>query len=258
MRKLFQLDDPAYDDWIRRYQPQKTIVIWFFFVLHLIPGLFAYLMIYPFRETGMTLLGLDAKYYQLIVLLTMIFFFELLIPFAYLRYKDGLRFTESLRYLGLHRLQPRGLVGLLIITVCFTLVSLPYMKFVHPWLSGLIDALPAFHMGSWHIYVQGYYTFPIALLIVIFVANFLGEEIFFRGFLLKKIGKLKGDWIYASFLFQLYHIWQAPVNWAFVPFAILIPFALLAKLRKGIWESILFHIFTNLVWGELIFVILKS
>ncbi|MOA62724.1 hypothetical protein D3C78_1882290 [compost metagenome] len=50
-------------------------------------------------------------------------------------------------------------------------------------------------------------------------------------------------------LFQFYHMWQAPVNWAFIPLAVIIPCEILVRLRKSIYGAILFHIYINTLWG---------
>lgn len=88
------------------------------------------------------------------------------------------------------------------------------------------------------------------MLALIFFANFFGEEIYFRGYLLQKISGLKGDWAINSLLFQLYHVWQAPLNWAFAPVFFLIPYGILVKLRRSLYGAIVFHIFLNLAWGS--------
>ncbi|CAH8247854.1 CPBP family intramembrane metalloprotease [Paenibacillus melissococcoides] len=59
------------------------------------------------------------------------------------------------------------------------------------------------------------FYFPWPLLLIGLIGNFIGEEVYFRGYLLKKIGRLRFDWLILSILFQFYHMWQAPINWAF-------------------------------------------
>ena len=46
---------------------------------------------------------------------------------------------------------------------------------------------------------------------IFFVGNFLGEELYFRGYLMKKTAFLGGwNWVFNSVAFSLYHLWQAP------------------------------------------------
>ncbi|WP_197258055.1 CPBP family intramembrane glutamic endopeptidase [Paenibacillus dendritiformis] len=172
-----------------------------------------------------------------------------------LRFADKLTWKETLTYLGFRRESLKGLLLVLpLITLLFTALSLPYMKWVFPSLSSFLNSIPALHMGERHIFNQGYYDFPWPLLLIGIIGNFIGEEVYFRGYLLKKIGRLRFDWLILSILFQFYHMWQAPMNWAFIPLAVIIPCEILVKLRKNIYGAILFHIFVNTIWGLLPFI----
>ena len=115
------------------------------------------------------------------------------------------------------------------------------------------ELLPAIATRDWHILEIGYYDFPLPVLVAVFIANFIGEEIYFRGYLLQKISGLRGDWAINSLLFQLYHVWQAPLNWAFAPAFLFIPLGILVKLRRSLYGAILFHVFVNLAWGSVLY-----
>jgi len=247
---FFNLSDPNYVHFVRKFEAKTKKEIAFYLFLGLLPGLFAYLFTYPLREPMMEWLGISAAYVQFFALAVMSIGWHLLVPFLMLRYKDRLSFKESLVYLGFARLDLKGLLIVFpILTILFTLISLPYMKYVFPPLFNWLNGFPAFHMGEWHIFNQGYYDFPLFLLLIGLVGNFIGEEIYFRGYLLRKVGRLRLDWLWIAIIFQFYHMWQIPMNWSFVPLAMFIPEEILVKLRKNIYGAILLHLFVNFVWG---------
>jgi membrane protease YdiL (CAAX protease family) len=76
----------------------------------------------------------------------------------------------------------------------------------------------------------------------------MGEEAYFRGFLLKRLGWLgpNGSWLASNALFCSYHLWQAPVNWAYLPVFFLLPFGFGMAWRKSLWVTILIHVLLNL------------
>ncbi|WP_152395291.1 CPBP family intramembrane glutamic endopeptidase [Paenibacillus guangzhouensis] len=253
-KNFFNLQDPEYVAFLRKYEAKGKKQISFYLMLALLPGVLTYFFVYFLREPFMALTGLSSHYTQFVILAIMAAVWHTFFPFAMLKFVDKLTFKESLRYLGFTRLDLRGLLIVFpIITIVFTLISLPYMKFIFPPLHEFLNGLPFFHMGEWHIWKQGYYDFPWYLLVIGLFGNFVGEEIYFRGYLLRKVGSLKFDWLIIAVLFQIYHMWQAPQNWAFIPFSIFIPEEILVKLRKNIYGAILFHIFVNVVWGIITF-----
>lgn len=254
-RKLaafFVQSDPEYDSFVRKHQAKSGKQILFYLSFAVFPGVLAYLLIYPLRPLLMAVTGLSSHYVQFLVLAVMASGWHFLFPLFMLRFADKLTWKEALCYLGFRRESFKGLLLVLpLITLLFTALSLPYMKWVFPSLSSFLNSIPALHMGEWHIFNQGYYDFPWPLLLIGIIGNFIGEEVYFRGYLLKKIGRLRFDWLILSILFQVYHMWQAPMNWAFIPLAVIIPCEILVKLRKNIYGAILFHIFINTIWGAI-------
>ncbi|MCY9532146.1 CPBP family intramembrane metalloprotease [Paenibacillus alvei] len=254
LKNFFNLQDPDYVDFLRKYEAKGKKQITFYLMLALIPGVLTYILIYFFREPFMELTGLSSHNTQFFILAIMASVWHVFFPFAMLRYADKLSFKESLRYLGFTRLDLKGLIIVFpVIVILFTLISLPYMRFIFPPLHEYLNSLPYFHMGEWHIWQQGYYDFPWYLLMIGVFGNFVGEEIYFRGYLLRKVGSLKFDWLIIAVLFQIYHMWQAPQNWAFIPLSIFIPEEILVKLRKNIYGAILLHLFVNTIWGIITF-----
>ncbi|CQR56573.1 CPBP family intramembrane glutamic endopeptidase [Paenibacillus riograndensis] len=242
--------DPEYESFLRQHEAASRRSILFYLSCAILPGFLAYLLIYPLRPRLMELTGLSSHYIQFLVLAVMASGWHIFFPLFMLKFVDKLTWKQTFTYLGFRKGDAKGLFVILpIITIIFTVLSLPYMKWMFPPLSAFLDSIPALRMGEWHIYHQGYYDFPWPLLVIGLIGNFIGEEIYFRGFLLKKIGRLRFDWLLVSVLFQFYHMWQAPMNWAFIPLAVVIPCEILVKLRKNLYGAILFHIYINTIWG---------
>ncbi|MGC2768676.1 MAG: CPBP family intramembrane glutamic endopeptidase [Candidatus Acidiferrum sp.] len=77
------------------------------------------------------------------------------------------------------------------------------------------------------------YSFPPVAPLFLGIGNFLGEELYFRGYLMKKsafLGKMNG--IVNSVLFALYHLWQAEQTWPMI--GLVLAFGLLMALRKDL------------------------
>lgn len=134
-------------------KPRQKKEIAFYLFLGLLPGLIAYIFIYPLRELMMEWTGLSAHYVQLYVLVLMSAGWHMCVPFLMLRYKDGLSLKESLVYLGFARLDLKGLLLVFpILTILFTFLALPYVKYVYPPLFEWLNGFQAFHMGEWHVF----------------------------------------------------------------------------------------------------------
>jgi membrane protease YdiL (CAAX protease family) len=88
------------------------------------------------------------------------------------------------------------------------------------------------------------------------IGNFLCEELYFQGYLMKKIGFL-GAWAWAvnSALLARYHVWQAPTTLAL--FGLVFFFGLLMQWRKNLYPLVAFHFLVNIVWGAIIGAVLK-
>lgn len=253
LRRFFVRKDPEVDRLVEGHRAEGRLQTAFWLAMHLVPGILAYVGIFWLREPLMAATGLSNRYTQFAILILMAVGWHVVLTFALLRYVDRLSFPESLKFLGLADLDPRGLLVVLpTVTAVFTVLSAPYMAWVHPPLFAYLNSFPAIAIREWHILEIGYYDFPPVLLAVVFFANFFGEEIYFRGYLLQKISNLKGDWAANSLLFMLYHVWQAPLNWAFAPFFFLIPYGILVKLRRSLYGAIVFHVFINLAWGSVL------
>lgn len=123
----------------------------------------------------------------------------------------------------------------------------PYLVLGYDAVRAWLDARWLLHMPEWHILYYGYFNFPPLPLALVLVGNFVGEEVYFRGYLLKRLGFLGPyAWLVSNALFLLYHFWQAPVNWAYLPIFFLIPFGPAMAWRRSIWVPMLLHVALNL------------
>ena len=254
---FFVREDRMYDFWQQTCQPKTTPTRSFYLGLYLLPGLIVALAINirPFFETELRFTHVSPRYLQLAWLLLVTFGWHMLSPFLLLRASDRLSFRQSLSFLGLNKIDLRGLfVVLPIFCAAFALVSIPYMQFVWKPLHAACQAVPLFHIPAWSIFggdPRGFYAFPPFALLLLFVGNYLGEELYFRGYLMKKSSFLGAtNWVVNSLLFAVYHLWQIPQTWPLI--GLVFAFGLLMRLRKDLYVLIAFHLFVNmwLTYGE--------
>jgi uncharacterized protein len=143
----------------------------------------------------------------------------------------------------------RGLFLVLpIYFVLFVLVSLPYQKFVAPVIEDWTKSVPLFRIPADSIFQdtpEAMYSFPPIALLFLGLGNFVGEELYFRGYLMKKSAFLgQVNWVVSSVLFALYHLWQVQQTWPMV--GLVLAFGLLMKLRKDLYVLIAFHFLVNM------------
>ncbi|UHA72624.1 CPBP family intramembrane glutamic endopeptidase [Paenibacillus sp. 481] len=253
---FFNVSDPKYVQFLRQYDAKGWKQITFYISMALFPGLLAYIGVFHLRESIMLWTGMSSHYAQYTVLVLLTAGWHIFVPLLSLRYVDNMTLKQSLCYLGFRRPDLKGLLLVFpLLAIIMTLLSIPYLHTIYPPLYHFFNSIPWLAIESWHIYVVGYYDFPFFLLLIGIIGNFIGEEMYFRGYILHKLGSVKGDWIIVGVLFNVYHFWQAPINWAYIPFSIFIPFELLVKLRKNIYGAIALHLFTNFLWGTITYML---
>lgn len=258
-RQLVVRSDPDYDRWVARAAARTPTDRWKVIGLHLLPGAFGWLSVQYLVPWLMPRTGIAPNWLQLFTLGTMALAWELTMPFVWLR-RDGLSFRESLSFLGLAKVDWLGVaVWAPLLTVAFGALAFPYLGYLYEPVRAWLDQWPAIRMPPWHIIYSGYYHFPLLPLIVVFIGNFLGEEVYFRGYLLKRLGWLgPRAWLASNALFCLYHLWQAPVNWAYLPVFFLIPFAQVMTWRKSLWVTIVIHVLVNFDLADHVVSVLKG
>ena len=219
--------------------------------MHLLPCIVAYIVINvgsvyraELRYTGIS--GRNLQYGWLILIT---FGWHMVVPMLFLRFDGKLTFWQSLEFLGLNRIDLRGLFLVLpVYCAGFALVAIPYMHFLWNPLSAWCETVPLFHIPAYSIFQggpNGLYSFPPLALLFLFIGNFFGEELYFRGYLMKKAAFLgRAVWIVNPFLFALYHVWQVPQTWPLA--GLVLTMGLLMRLRKDLYVLIAFHFFINM------------
>ena len=250
LRSFFVRDDPDYDRYVERYQARTPGAKALYLFLHFLPGIVAVVLlnIEPVYRAVRELSGMGDKSLQYVLFIVVTYGWHTLFPVVVLMRGDGLSFRETMGYLGLDRIDWKGLfVVLPVLFVPYTLVSAPYFRWVEPALTDFLGSIPAFQIPDHSLFKSGLYDFPPVLLLFLLIGNFLGEEVYYRGYLMKKCGFLgRHTWWITSLLFALYHLWQIPHTWPL--FAPAIVFGLVMVLRKNLYVVILLHLLLNLWW----------
>jgi len=251
LRRFFVREDAVYDGYNLAYQAKTPLAKLIYLLLYFLPGIVAFLVvnIEPLFRVEMAFTGLSARWVQYVWLLLITFGWHVFMPFVVLRYADKLSLRESFAFLGLNRVDLSGLFLILpIFMVLFALISLPYLKYVAPMIENWTKAIPLFRIPSYSIFQdtpENIYSFPPIALLFLGIGNFLGEELYFRGYLLKKSAFLgEANWTVNSILFALYHVWQVQQTWPMI--GLILMFGLLMKLRKDLWVMVAFHFFVNM------------
>ena len=110
IRHFLVRDDPEYDAFVDRYQVKTPGAKVFYLVMHLVPGMLAYLLInvpsvyrFALRTTGLSDVMLQGC-----TLLAVIAVWHTFVPLIFLRVVDRLSFRETIAFLGLRRFDVRG------------------------------------------------------------------------------------------------------------------------------------------------------
>jgi len=254
LQRFFVREDATYDRYAAMYQARSSAARLFYLLMYLLPGVLVYVAINvgSVYRAELRYIGVSGKNLQFGWVMLITFGWHMLTPFLFLRLADKLTFRQSLEFLGLNRIDLRGLFLVLpVYCAGFAIISLPYMRFLWNPISAWLATVPAFQIPAYSIFQggpDGLYSFPPVALLFLFIGNFLGEELYFRGYLLKKTAFLgKAVWIVNSLLFAVYHFWQVPQTWPLL--GLVLAFGLLMRLRKDLYLLIAFHLFVNMWLG---------
>ena len=251
LRSCFVREDATYDHYAAVGQARSSTAKLFYLFMYLLPGMVAFVVInvgwvyrMELRATGMT--GKNLQYGWLLILT---FGWHMVAPMLFLRFADRLSFKQSLEFLGLNRIDLRGVFFVLpVYCVAFAVVALAYMRLVWNPLEAWLQSIPLFRVPAYSIFQpgpNGLYSFSPIALVFLFVGNFLGEELYYRGYLMKKSAFLgSAVWVVNPLLFALYHLWQVPQTWPLV--GLVLTMGLLMRLRKDLYVLIGFHFFINM------------
>lgn len=223
---------------------------------YLFPGIVVVILInvkeiiYPLSD----LFGVSTNNFQFWVMIGVTFGWHICYPIFMLKAVKGYSWKEVFQALSMDRFSAKGflvLTPLFFLLVC--VVAVPYMKFGFGVVHEFLQAVPLFQIPSHSIFYsyETIYGFASWQLSFLFIGNFLGEEIYFRGYLMKKSSFLgKHNWWIHSILFTIYHLWQIPMTFSLG--VISLSFGLLMCWRKNLCELILLHILINLVLPVLV------
>lgn len=217
------------------WQPQsvsgKALVV----ALHLLPGMLAYVLLRT--------LGPASPEVQIGGVMTGVMVLMAGATIAMARAVDGFGPRETLRHVGLGRFDGVGVLLAAAVWVAVLAVSsvLGYeddvRRFVEraEWL-----ALPSWHFQE----TDGFREIPPLLGAFALLANLVGEELWFRGYLQDKLAFLgRLDWITAGLLFTLYHVFEAPIAYPGVLGAVAL--AGVWALRRNLWPCLVLHTLLN-------------
>ena len=257
LRRFFVRPDALYDHYAAIGQAKSAGAKAFYLLMHLLPGILGWALINvnSIYQAQLRLTGLPGRSLQYAWLIVFAIGWHLVTPVLLLRFKDRLTWKQTLEFLGMNRVDLRGLfVVLPVYCALFALAALFYMRWVWSPLQVWLQSVPAFHMPDYTIFKggpEGLYSFPPIALLFLFIGNFLGEELYFRGYLMKKIAFLGNSaWIVNSILFAIYHFWQIPQTWPLI--GLVLAIGLLMQLRKDLYVLVAFHFFINmwLTYGD--------
>ena len=224
----------------------------FYLASYLIPGIAAYCLvnIEAVMVACAQFTGLSPDMYQYCLFVLFTFGWHIIYPILMLRYVDGLNWVETLQYLRLDRFDIKevSLVAPLAFLV-FCIVASPYMLFFYEDIRLWLESYEIFQIPPHSIFgsYERFYGAPAILLALMMIGNFVGEEIYFRGYLMHKTEFLGGhNWWIGSVLFSLYHLWQIPQTWSLtIP---VLAFGLLMQWRQNLYTLIVFHFLFNVAW----------
>lgn len=255
LQRFFVRADPQHDAFVKNFQAVSATSRITFLFYHLLPGIIAYALInIPVIYYSIAnLTGLPGTLLQYLYLVGFTLIWHLFLPMIILQKVDGLSFRESLAFLGLDHFDTKGVFLVMPVTLgLFILISYPYIQLTYIPLQDWVSGIPGLRTPEYSIFQENrIYAFPPILLAFLGIGNYLGEEIYYRGYLLKKIG-FSGSWAWVinSVLFSIYHLWQAPQTWPILPLSLF--FGLLMQLRKNLYPLIFFHIAVNSLLGIII------
>jgi len=245
LRKSLICEDPVWTHWCEHGQARTTLSRAGYLAAYLLPGLFAYALINiePIFRAGVNLSGVDPLLYQYVLFVLFTWIWHIALPLVMLRWRDGLTWPEVAEFLALHRFRLRE--PLLIAPLAFiasVVFSLPWMLTAYTPFQAWLDSLPALAIPAHSMFAsaEAFYGASTFLLVLMLIGNFIGEEVYFRGYLMKKTAFLgRANWLVGSTLFALSHLWQIPQTWP-----LLVPtlfFGLLMQARKNLYTLIVFH-----------------
>jgi hypothetical protein len=187
----FYTDDTTYDSYASKYQAKTILSQVLYLLAYLFPGMAAYILvnIKAVHDYCSDLMHLEGYNYQYTMFVLFTFLLHIGLPLLILRKYEKLDWREVGEFLSLNRFSLKEIIFTAPIAFAFSVVlSLPYMMYLYEPVQSLINAIPAFQIPKHSIFAsyEAFYGAPLAIMILMLVGNFVGEEIYFRGYLMKK------------------------------------------------------------------------
>lgn len=260
MTKLIQVNDTTYDSFTARFQAKTTRSRFLYILAYLLPGILAYAIvnIKSVHDYLSNMFGFEGYDFQYAVFIIFTLGWHMALPIIMLRKYEKLNWYEIMEFLSLQRFSIKEVFVVAPISfVLSVILSLPYMMFLYEPFQAWLNSIPEFQIPSHSIFgsYEAFYGAPGIVLALMLIGNFIGEEIYFRGYLMKKTAFLgKYNWLINSVLFCAYHLWQIPQSLPLiVPFLF---FGLVMQLRKNLYTLIMFHLLFNLAGVQIYNVLL--
>jgi len=259
-KRFISVDNPTYDAYAEKYQAKTPISQALYIFAYLLPGIVAYLLvnIEPVHQFLSNSLGLKGYNFQYCMFVIFTLGWHMALPIFMLRKHEKLKWKSVFEFLSLNRFSIKEV--LLVAPIAFALsvvLSLRYMITLYEPFQKWLSTVPALQIPSYSIFAsyEAFYGAPAIVMIIMLIGNFVGEEIYFRGYLMKKTAFLgRYNWIVNSILFCAYHLWQVPQTWPLiVPF---IFFGLTMQLRKNLYTMIVFHLLFNIAGVQIYHILL--
>jgi hypothetical protein len=260
LRQLVVVDDPLYDRYELKYQAQTLQSKAFYIFAYFLPGIIALLLINvkPVHEFLSNLFGFEGYNFQYYTFVIFTLGWHLAFPILMLRHNEKLKWKEVWEFLSLNRFSFKEIFIVAPIAFAMSVIfSLPYMMSLYEPFQNWINSVPELQIPAHSIFAsyEAFYGAPALLMGLMLIGNFVGEEVYFRGYLMKKTAFLgKYNWLANSFLFCTYHLWQVPQTYPLiVPFLF---FGLVMLFRKNLYTLIVFHLLFNLAGVQIYNVLL--
>lgn len=258
--RFISVNNPGFQHTEEKYQARTPASKAFYLIAYLLPGIMAYLFIniQPVHHFFSSISGLEGYHFQYYMFVIFTLFWHMLFPVFMLRKYEKLSWKEVIAFLSLDRFSFKEILFIAPLAFGFSvIVSLPYMLTLYTPFQQWLSSIPLFQIPSYSIFAsyEAFYGAPVIILILMMIGNFVGEEIYFRGYLMKKTAFLgRYNWIVNSTLFCVYHLWQIPQT---LPLIVPIMFfGLTMQLRKNLYTLIIFHLLFNLAGVQIYQVIL--
>src|SRR5262249_26852578 len=155
LKRWFVKEDAVYDYCSAKYQAKTPMGKMVYLSLYLLPGILVFIVVNigPLFRWEMAVTGWSARYVQYAWVLIITFGWHMFVPFVVLRYADKLPLRESCAFLGLNRVDWRGLLTVLPVFMAgFAVISLPYVRYVAPVIGEWTKTIKLFLITSYNIF----------------------------------------------------------------------------------------------------------